>query len=85
MLETEVSQTEKYMGKFQQKEFHTKKPGHVDVLSQRDNYGIMPKGIRVPYQDSEHGIYKALQDSIVAAKAYSAINEQQMFRAKYLQ
>ncbi len=87
MLQTEASgsHVEKYMSKFQQKDFHTSKPGHFDLLGQRDNYGLMPKGMDVPYQDNEHSIYQAGKDSIIAAKAYSAIIDQQMFRAKYLQ
>ncbi len=85
MLETELSQPERYMNKFQQNDFHNSKPGHFDLLSQRDNYGLMPKGMDIPYQNSEHQVYEIGKQGIIAAKAYSAINEQQMFRAKYLQ
>ncbi len=85
MLQAEMTPTNQYMIKSQQKDFHTAKPGHFDVLSQRDNYGLMPKGMNIPYMDSEHQVYQAGKDSIIGAKANSAINEQQMFRAKYLQ
>lgn len=59
--------------------------GRFDVMGHRDNYGLMPKDMHVPYKDNEHSIYKAGMDSIIGAKAQSAISEQQMFRAKYLQ
>jgi hypothetical protein len=38
----------------------------------------------LPYQ-TEHKLYELGKDSMISAKAYSAIAEQQMFRARYLQ